>query len=301
MRLRSVLRRLLQRYTGYDIHEYNPPSDLDYWADISELLSKASSVTAFDVGANLGQTIRTLVRVFPRVSFHAFEPSPSTFSELAEVFAGYDNVTLNNCGVGSQESETDFIENTDSGMSSFLEPGPQIWGEVKQRIKVPMTTVDDYSVEKRIEHIHLLKIDAQGFDLEVIKGADRMLAEGRVDLVLTEVTFAKLYEGLPRVDAVYAYIAQRGYRLTGIYDQRRKRRILSWADMMFASPSIVGERWTASSASRHWTSASRPRKRTPHSATDTPLQKQEVTFRDRCATVAKVKGRGRTTEGLCRR
>ena len=236
----TATRRLVRRYTGYDIHKYPPP--LDYWADISEILSKVGSVTAFDVGANVGQTAHKLLQVFPTISIHAFEPSPSTFSELSQAFAGCNNVTLNNCGVGSQKSEMDFIENTFSDMSSFLEPGPQIWGDVKQRVKVPVITVDDYSVEKRIEHIHLLKIDTQGFEFEVIKGAAGMLAEGRIDLVLTEITFGQLYEGLPRFDLVHAYLVQHGYRLTGVYDQARKRRILNWADMMFASPSIVRER-----------------------------------------------------------
>jgi hypothetical protein len=127
-------------------------------------------------------------------------------------------------------------------MTSFLEPGPQGWGEIVQRIKVPVTTVDDYSAQGSIEHIHLLKIDTQGFDFEVIKGADRMLTERRVDLVLTEITFARHYEGLPRFDAIYAHMAERGYRLTGVYDQHRSKRILNWADVMFASASILRER-----------------------------------------------------------
>jgi FkbM family methyltransferase len=242
MRLRRTLRRLVQQYTGFDIHRCSPPSGLDHWADISEILSGASHVTAFDVGANQGQTVRKLMLVFPKVTIHAFEPSPSTFSELTQAFGVYDNVTLNNCGVGSQKSQMDLIENTHSDLSSFLEPGPLIFGEVKQRIKVPMTTVDDYSVEKQIDHIHLLKIDVEGFDFEVIKGADRMLADKRIDLLLTEVTFQKIYEGLPQLDAIYAYIAQHNYHLAGVYDQFRKRRILIRADMLFASPLVVSER-----------------------------------------------------------
>jgi FkbM family methyltransferase len=242
MLLRTALRRLALRYTGYDIHKYNPERDLDYFADIAEILSKRDSITAFDVGANVGQTVRKLVQVLPRVSIHAFEPSPSTFAELSQALVGYSAVTLNNCGVGSQKSAMDLIENTRSYMTSFLEMGPRGWGEVVQRIKVPVTTVDDYSAQRSIQHIHLLKIDTQGFDFEVIKGADRMLAEGRVDLVLTEITFARLYEGLPRLDAIYAHMAEHGYRLTGVYDQQRSGRILNWADVMFASESILRER-----------------------------------------------------------
>jgi FkbM family methyltransferase len=239
MRLRTALRQLAQRYTGYDIHRYQ--FSRDHWDDIAEILSKREIVTAFDVGANRGQTVERLVQTFPKVSIHAFEPSPSTFAELSQALAGHKGLTLNNCGVGSQKSEMDFIENTNSDMSSFLELGPEGWGGVIQRIKVPVTTVDDYSAERGIEHIHLLKIDTQGFDFEVIKGADKMLAGGRIDLVLTEIIFGRLYEGLPRFDAIYAYMAEHGYHLTAVYYQHRKGRILMWADVMFASPSVVRE------------------------------------------------------------
>jgi hypothetical protein len=54
------------------------------------------------------------MRVFPKPSIHTFEPSPSTFSELSRGFAVYENVILNNCGVDSQKSEMDFIENIPS-------------------------------------------------------------------------------------------------------------------------------------------------------------------------------------------
>ena len=97
---------------------------------MSEILSKESSILAFDVGANLGQTSHKLVQIFPTISIHAFEPSPSIFSELSQTLKSYDEVwgsrptkkgvlaaqdldiTLNNCGVGSQKSEMDFIEST---------------------------------------------------------------------------------------------------------------------------------------------------------------------------------------------
>jgi hypothetical protein len=74
----------------------------------------------------------------------------------------------------------DFIENTNSDMSSFLELGPEGWGGVIQRIKVPVPTVDDYSAERGVEHIHLLKIDTQGFDFEA---QTKCWRGGRIDLL----------------------------------------------------------------------------------------------------------------------
>jgi FkbM family methyltransferase len=58
--------------------------------------------------------------------------------------------------------------------------------------QVQVTTVDDFVAANALPHIHLLKVDAEGFDLNVLRGADSTLSEGRISLVLTEVTTSLL-------------------------------------------------------------------------------------------------------------
>ena len=66
-------------------------------------------------------------------------------------------------------------------------------GAIKQRINVDVTTIDNYCRDYGIERIDILKSDTQGFDLEVLKGASRLLDQHRIHLVYVEIVFGKLY------------------------------------------------------------------------------------------------------------
>jgi FkbM family methyltransferase len=239
MRLRTKLRKIAQKRFGWDIHVHHPDLHPDPWEDLTSFLKDEKIPVLFDIGANVGQTALTMRGMFPRAIIHAFEPSPSTFAKLETAVSADRNVVLNNCGIGAQEGTLEFSDNTHSDMSSFLPLGPEGWGEVQGKIAVPVVTIDGYCVKNAVSRIDVLKIDTQGFDFEVLKGAERMLSNAQIRLVFMEVTFARLYEGLPRFDAIFGLLADRAYRLVAVYDHHRHNRILSWTDVMFASPVIV--------------------------------------------------------------
>jgi FkbM family methyltransferase len=237
-KLRTRLRHLARNLTGYDVQRYFGEKDeLIPFDDAAALLGAASPITAFDVGANKGQTIAALLNAFPKATIHAFEPNPEIFDRhLAPLASG--SIKLNKCGLGSATGEFTLHENDWSDMSSLLPLGPSGWGNVTRKIKVPVTTVDKYAAENGIDHIDLLKIDTPGFDFEVIKGAAAMLSAGRIDLLLAKIIIDAVYVGIPRFDQIYGYMADRGYAATGIYHQLRRGKILCWFDAMFASPEV---------------------------------------------------------------
>jgi FkbM family methyltransferase len=119
-----------------------------------------------------------------KAKIHAFEPGQETFRELSEKYSGRPNLFLNDVALGSVSGTAEFVENTEPTMSSFLEPGAATWwGQIKQRLQVRVRTVDEYCDEHRIDHIDILKLDTQGFDLEVMKGAVRLFSEQRNHLI----------------------------------------------------------------------------------------------------------------------
>jgi hypothetical protein len=59
----------------------------------------------------------------------------------------------------------------------------------------------------------LLKLDVQGFELEALRGAERVLAS--VDTVLTECSFVPFYSGQALFDEVRDFLHERGFRLVG--------------------------------------------------------------------------------------
>lgn len=206
---------------------------LDPFQDIAKVLAKPDPIV-FDVGANVGQTVLRLGWLFPAPTIHCFEPSPTTFRALEDATRGSTNVTLNNIGLGDRPGQLTLLENSSPDMSSFLEPG-DVWGTITERTEVAVSTVDAYCEEKHIDQIDFLKIDTQGYDYQVLRGASGMLSRGSVKFALCEMTLDEMYVGVERFDRVLEFMFEHKYALFGIYNQHWRHQKLSWADAVFVA------------------------------------------------------------------
>ncbi len=227
--VKSFLRTL-----GYDVHKIQVGRDP--FRDMQRWIGQRRAPVAFDVGANEGQTIESFLAVMPHAEIHAFEPGQEAFRNLQAKCSAMPNVSLNSDALGAAPGSAEFVENTESTMSSFLEPGPVCWGEIKRRVQVRVTTADQYCDEHRIDSIDILKSDTQGFDLEVIKGANRLLFEHRIRLIYLEINFCEMYRGLPRVDEIFRYLSDRGFVLVALYNFHYLNDCLGWVDALFVDP-----------------------------------------------------------------
>jgi len=86
----------------------------------------------------------------------------------------------------------------------------------------------------------LLKSDTQGFDLEVIKGAQKMLDGKLIRLLFLELTFSKLYEDMTRVDEIFRFITDQGFELVSFYKFYYLRGRAGWTDALFVQPQFQG-------------------------------------------------------------
>ena len=193
-------------------------------------LAGTDAPLVFDVGANRGQSIERFRRVFGHPVIHAFEPGRAAFAELQRRCAG---AVLNNVALGPREETRTFLDNDHDDMSSLLEPSATAWGEIASRYPVDVITLDGYCRTRGIERIDILKIDTQGFDLEVLKGAEGLLRAPAIHLIYTEIIFSDMYKGLPRFDETYAFLADRGYALVSFYDFYYQNDRASWTDALF--------------------------------------------------------------------
>jgi len=139
-----------------------------------------------------------------------------------------------NGGLGSSAGRMELIENTHSDMSSLLEPGAEAMGEVKGRVEIDILTLDEYAAEHGIEHFDVLKSDTQGYDLEVLRGAEGLLARRAVDLIFMEINMNRAYKDLPRLDEICTHLFDRGFELVSFYNFHYSGNRASWADAMFA-------------------------------------------------------------------
>lgn len=151
-------------------------------------LARVSDPMIFDVGANVGLYAQMLTRIFgPAAVVHSFEPSRKTFERLTKNTRSLANVRRHHFGLGGERGTSVLFSNADeSGIASVYKRRLDHFGlEMGKREEVELRTLDAFCDEQGITHIHLLKMDVEGHELEVLHGAARMLA-GRIDFLQFE-------------------------------------------------------------------------------------------------------------------
>jgi len=229
---KSLIRKLGYKVTRlrdrplYDLDD--PYETLDILLSVEE---KGEAIL-FDVGANTGQTVSTLRSYFPSGKVYAFEPG-TAFAELKRKYEGVADVELENAGLGAFVQTVDFHINSLSDMSSVYALGTEGWGTIETVTKINLRTVDSYCQDKSIQYLTLLKSDTQGYDLEVLRGAEQMLP--RIHFVLLEVNFSALYEGLPSFDKIFAYMNDRNFKLVKFFSPHYDDAGMTMADVLFVN------------------------------------------------------------------
>ncbi len=145
------------------------------------------NMTVFDVGANVGELTLLFSRFVEGGGVHAFEASADVYKKLELVCAaaGKRNVVLNHLALSDRNGFVR-LHVYDDAYSSFNSQAARPlknYGLDLEPIGVeetPATTVDDYCASKKIERIDLLKIDVEGAELQVMRGARRMLKSKRI-------------------------------------------------------------------------------------------------------------------------
>lgn len=144
----------------------------------------------FDVGANKGQfldlvtseTNATLTEI------HCFEPAMAAYAALQKSFANKPGIYLNNVGLGKVQGRAKlYCDKPGSGLASLTKRRLDHFGiSHSSEENVSIDTIDDYCAAKGIREITLLKIDVEGHELDVLKGARRMFSSNAIAAVVFE-------------------------------------------------------------------------------------------------------------------
>lgn len=143
-----------------------------------------------DIGANVGNYARSVMRLCPAAQVFAFEPHPATFARTAEA-ARESGFTAINAACGADVGHMTLFdyEGHESGSehaSLYVDVIEGIHGGRPAGREVAVTTIDAFVAERGIDHIRLLKIDTEGHEAAVLRGARETLVAGKVDLVQFE-------------------------------------------------------------------------------------------------------------------
>lgn len=219
LRIRSELTleylRLCERYPSYPRSLlkkiWTQPQKMEDIIQLSRFLERESNILLIDVGANTGYWAQSVLNVFPRVKMIAFEPDPRAAELHEKRFLMSKEHILHRCALSDQMGFLPLkmaANNTFSSLEDYIENDG---GEIVNILEVPIKKLDDFSIrpEEDIDQV-FLKIDVQGHELKVIKGAQNTLMH--VDVVLLELSFAPEYlDNTPSFSAVACELLNTGH------------------------------------------------------------------------------------------
>lgn len=204
------------------------------------LLKDIENPIVFDVGAYIGTTASEYAMIFQNGIIYAFEPTPNTFSQLQENCISIDNINSFNLAISDCDGEIEFFINEFAPTNSLLTPdedADEYWGKglvkLDKCVNVNTIRLDTFCSEKNILHIDLLKLDVQGAEIRVLKGASRLLDEGVIQMIYAEVIFVPTYENQTTYNEVGQYLSEKGYLLHSLYNLAYDGDRLKQADFLF--------------------------------------------------------------------
>jgi len=186
-RLNDMLFRLILRGLGILNFENSKISGEDYL--INKILPtklKISNPIIFDVGANIGDYSLALSGRFPNSIIYSFEPHPETFSRLKSNIPT-NNIKLFNFALGEKKDTLTLYDRNDSNGSPFASLHKEAITDIQNKgtieIPVQVFTLDEFTTENNISRIDFLKIDTEGNELSILKGAKNLLDECKIGCI----------------------------------------------------------------------------------------------------------------------
>jgi FkbM family methyltransferase len=232
--------------------------NIPYEPDVTGFLVRAlrPGDTFVDVGANLGWfTCLGASAVGPSGSVYAFEPGPENVRELARNVEhnGFVNVSIVDKAASQASGPIEFYLNADNSAGHAVWDPQHFPGNAPARgtISVDAVSLDDYFISRGLG-IRALKIDTEGAEENVLRGAECLLQEGNIDFVVAELHTVGLHELGASQTSLREFMASVDYDCfllnhSGRYPQQIHEGVTIESqyivNLMFCKPTAVAQIW----------------------------------------------------------
>lgn len=215
--IKRELIRIIRRLTTNQYPSYDEIVRLEwhYYIDLIQ-----DDMVVFDVGAHLGEQTMFFHNVMNSQGVvHAFEPSKDIFDKLKQIselgaFSG--KIIVNNLALSDKEGLLEFHTYSDARLNTLIERDNDHINQLSESVvSIPTTTLDKYCLQNEIYYIDFVKIDVEGAELAVLKGAEQYLKENRIKQGIFEFGNTWFEIGI-NPQEVREYLEQFGYTLRNI-------------------------------------------------------------------------------------
>jgi FkbM family methyltransferase len=177
--------------------------------------------TFFDVGANIGYLSAVGAHLAGRRGqVHSFEPVPVYFEKLCRLVdlnPAY-NITANPFAAGEASCASTIYVTREPGQSTLV-PAYKARSEIVGEVEVPVVRLDSYIERHKLDRVALIKIDAEGFELPILRGLQGYFeASGQRPPIICEIA-PRAYSLMGRnVDELVSFVTTYGYSARDLID-----------------------------------------------------------------------------------
>jgi len=183
--------------------------------------SSESEITFLDVGANQGQTIEYITKIFRKATIYSFEPTPSLVTILKQKYGHSKHIHIEQLALSDSNGQLEFYQSEFSPTNSFLEPNVALYEKLNHslaatlansnKIMVPCIRLDSWhNSQLNLDIIDIVKIDTQGFEYNVIKGGIETL-KNNVKLLYFEIQYLDFYKEATPFYKIYELLYNNGF------------------------------------------------------------------------------------------
>lgn len=236
--LYSLIQRIFRLF-GLHVRRLSKGVEIDSSTSEQFRLAGNNVRVVIEVGAADGRDTAMYAERYPAARLVAYEPHPENFAKLALRASAEPRIIPVNAAVSQSAGAATFHITALPDASSLLKPR-QVGGDYdkylaeQSTVDVRTVTLDDECQRLNLDHIDLLKMDAQGGELDILRGAANLLQSKRIKVIYTEVNFVPLYDGSALYHDLAKLLEGFGYRLHNLYNLVSDRNgNLSWGDAIF--------------------------------------------------------------------
>lgn len=212
------LKKLFTAITGYWIHKQQTlPIGVDMFYDITRRVKYGNLKLVFDVGANEGQTLKWVKHHQPNAQLVCFEPVSSPYKKLLNNSRAFQQVTVENFALGDKEETVEISLYEDMSVLNSLNPGSMNNDLSAPKETIQVKRLDEYCEVHHINRIDLLKIDTEGYELQVLDGASKMLDGANISFIYCETGFTPGNQRNTYFPTIIEYLEKKGYFFYSLY------------------------------------------------------------------------------------
>ncbi len=192
--------------------------------NLADLLGD-QKLTLVDAGARNG--IFSLDLLDPFVNAYGLEPNEEEYQLLKQSGIRFNNARFYKDALAGMTGMAGFYYAKHPSYHSLLEPDPENYRKYTGMMKdhsewisnistvrkssIPVITLDDFCDREKIHQIDFLKLDTQGNELDILKGAQSLINKGRIRMIYTEVAFITVYKGQTHFSELDNFLRSKGY------------------------------------------------------------------------------------------